>query len=149
MANTYEKNLSAKTTLTTSDYIRVVGSDNVSYKQGVSSVISLFTSNMPTTEVTVTAADNVVIDVNKSYKMGKLLMLIVKGHTTAIVNNAVLFTLDNATFSPSNYTFAIGLGSNAWDIDSAGYGYTGANSVTGKVASGRYFHIAQFFFCTA
>ena len=38
MADTYEKDLAAKSTLTTSDYIRVVGSDNVSYKQLVSDV---------------------------------------------------------------------------------------------------------------
>ena len=38
MADVYEKNLSQKTTLTMSDYIRVVGSDNVSYKQLVSDV---------------------------------------------------------------------------------------------------------------
>ena len=38
MADTYEKNLTQKTTLTTSDYIRVVGSDNESYKQLVSDV---------------------------------------------------------------------------------------------------------------
>lgn len=39
MADTYEKDLAQKTSLTTSDYIRVVGSDNVSYKQGISSVM--------------------------------------------------------------------------------------------------------------
>ena len=38
MADVYEQNLSAKSSLTTSDYIRVVGSDNVSYKQLVSDV---------------------------------------------------------------------------------------------------------------
>ena len=38
MADTYEKDLGQKSSLTTSDYIRVVGSDNVSYKQLVSDV---------------------------------------------------------------------------------------------------------------
>ena len=38
MADTYEKDLAQKTSLTTSDFIRVVGSDNVSYKQLVSDV---------------------------------------------------------------------------------------------------------------
>lgn len=33
MADTYEKDLAQKSSLTTSDYIRVVGTDNVSYKQ--------------------------------------------------------------------------------------------------------------------
>ena len=40
MADTYEKDLAQKTSLTTSDFIRVVGSDNVSYKQNVSNVNS-------------------------------------------------------------------------------------------------------------
>lgn len=39
MADTYEKDLGQKTSLTVSDYIRVVGSDNVSYKQLVSNVM--------------------------------------------------------------------------------------------------------------
>jgi len=38
MADTYEQNLGQKTSLTTTDFIRVVGSDNVSYKQLVSNV---------------------------------------------------------------------------------------------------------------
>lgn len=38
MADTYEKDLAQKSSLTTSDYIRVVGSDNVSYKQSVNDV---------------------------------------------------------------------------------------------------------------
>lgn len=40
MADVYEQNLAQKTSLTTSDYIRVVGSDNVSYKQLVSAVMT-------------------------------------------------------------------------------------------------------------
>lgn len=36
MADTYEKDLGAKSAITSSDYIRVVGSDNVSYKQPMS-----------------------------------------------------------------------------------------------------------------
>lgn len=41
MADTYEKDLGQKSSLTTSDYIRVVGSDNVSYKQDMTSVLAL------------------------------------------------------------------------------------------------------------
>ena len=41
MADVWEKDLAAKSSLTTSDFIRVVGSDNVSYKQGFSSVADL------------------------------------------------------------------------------------------------------------
>lgn len=40
MADVYEKNLAQKSSLTTSDFIRVVGSDNVSYKQLVSGVMT-------------------------------------------------------------------------------------------------------------
>ena len=43
-----ERNLPSKTTLTTSDFIRVVGSDNASYKQGVASVASTVLSAQPT-----------------------------------------------------------------------------------------------------
>lgn len=38
MADVWEKDLAQKTSLATSDFIRVVGSDNVSYKQSVASV---------------------------------------------------------------------------------------------------------------
>ena len=38
MADVYEKNLNSKASLTVNDYIRVVGSDTVSYKQLVSDV---------------------------------------------------------------------------------------------------------------
>ena len=39
MADTYEQNLGQKSSLTASDFIRVVGSDNVSYKQPVEDVL--------------------------------------------------------------------------------------------------------------
>ena len=42
MADVYEQNLAQKSSLTTSDFIRVVGSDNVSYKQQVSNVKDAF-----------------------------------------------------------------------------------------------------------
>lgn len=45
MADTYEQNLGQKTTLTVSDYIRVVGSDNASYKQLVSDVAKKIIEN--------------------------------------------------------------------------------------------------------
>lgn len=41
MADTYEKDLAQKSSLTTSDFIRVVGSDNVSYKQSISDVMDV------------------------------------------------------------------------------------------------------------
>lgn len=45
MADAYEQNLASKSTLTTTDYIRVVGSDNVSYKQLVSDVAKKIIEN--------------------------------------------------------------------------------------------------------
>lgn len=47
MADTYEKDLAQKSSLTTSDFIRVVGSDNVSYKQRVSNVAETFAQALP------------------------------------------------------------------------------------------------------
>lgn len=47
MADVWEKDLAQKSSLTTSDYIRVVGSDNVSYKQGVSNVAELMSNALP------------------------------------------------------------------------------------------------------
>ena len=45
MADVYEKDLAQKSSLTTSDYIRVVGSDNASYKQLVSDVAKKIIEN--------------------------------------------------------------------------------------------------------
>lgn len=45
MVDVYEQNLASKSTLTTTDYIRVVGSDNVSYKQLVSDVAKKIIEN--------------------------------------------------------------------------------------------------------
>ena len=44
MADTYEKDLGQKSSLTMSDFIRVVGSDNVSYKQSVANVAEVVNS---------------------------------------------------------------------------------------------------------
>jgi hypothetical protein len=41
MADIYEQNLTSKSTLTASDFIRIVGSDNVSYKQLISAFPSV------------------------------------------------------------------------------------------------------------
>lgn len=45
MADTYEQNLGQKSSLTVNDYIRVVGSDNASYKQLVSDVAKKIIEN--------------------------------------------------------------------------------------------------------
>ncbi len=52
MADTYEKDLAQKSSLTVSDFIRMVGSDNVSYKQPIRSVAELLTTALPYSTVT-------------------------------------------------------------------------------------------------
>lgn len=149
MADVYEQNLGAKSSITSSDYIRVVGSDNVSYKQPMSyfptkaEVDALKTP----TAVTVTASTNVVIDTNKSYKCGRTLFLNVKGHTTANIANNYLLTFSGASPDPFNFTFGIPIGSGAWAIDGMAYGYLNQGAVTATIQSGMYFHIAQAFLC--
>ena len=59
MADTYEKDLGQKSSLTTSDFIRVVGSDNVSYKQAVSGVANTITSTIAKTVSNNTSADGI------------------------------------------------------------------------------------------
>lgn len=97
-------------------------------------------------EVLVTASTNVVIDTNKSYRLGKILFLNVKGHTTANISNATLFIFAGANANPNGFTFGIPIG-DAWGINSIAYGYLGSNSVNASILSGKYFHIAQAFIC--
>ena len=99
------------------------------------------------TQVTVTAASGVVIDVNKSYKQGNVLYLNVKGHATAAKSNASLFTFTGANVNPSGFTFGIPTG-DAWGINGMAYGYINSNGVVGTIASGKYFHITQAFICS-
>lgn len=91
--------------------------------------------------VAVTAGANVTIDTNKSYAVGKMLFLSVKGHASADVNNAELFTISGGvTLNPTDYTFFCGVGA-AWSLTGIGYCYVNGNKVTGRITSGQYFHI--------
>lgn len=91
--------------------------------------------------VNVTAAANVVIDVNKSYKVGKMLFLSVKGHATAEISNENIFTVDSsATLDPIGYTLFCGIGT-AWSITSIGYLYNNHQIFSARVPNGQYFHI--------
>lgn len=92
------------------------------------------------TAVDVTAGANVTIDTNKSYAVGKMLFLSVKGHASADVNNAELFTISGVTANPTEYTFFCGVGA-AWSLTGIGYCYINGNKVNGRVTSGQYFHI--------
>lgn len=104
---------------------------------------ALYTTSNPT----VTAEDNVVIDVNNSRKCGRTLFLNVKGHTTGDVINAKLFTIIGVTPSVTNITFPIGISTTAWNITEVGYGYVGADYVVGNMSSGKYFHICIALLC--
>lgn len=233
MADVWEKDLAQKALVTADDYVRVVGADNVSYKQQIkfmpsqyvvpsgtdllayiktlgtgtyfvrmdnvsgfpvtggvvyrivkthsvndarASIIaipmnataSIYTAfitsasassiswvSQPTraevdalttsTAVTVTAADQVVIDTNKSYKMGRLLFLNVKGHATADISNTTIFTISGVNINPNSFTFGIPLSNSAWTINDIGYGYVNAGSITARISNGQYFHISQVF----
>lgn len=50
MADTYEQNLGQKSSLTTSDYVRIVGTDNVSYKQKISSLSAVILPNVTSSD---------------------------------------------------------------------------------------------------
>lgn len=97
--------------------------------------------------VTVSAATNVVIDTNKSWKYGKTLFLNVKGHTTASIPNALLFRFSGVTVNPNQFTFGIPMGDGAWTIGGMTYGYINSDGVVATISSGKYFHIAQAFLC--
>lgn len=93
------------------------------------------------TAITVTAASNAVIDVNKSYKIGKLAVLNIKGHTTAAINNAALLTFDFTLPSAvSGLTFFMGTGTE-WNISGVAYGYATDNRISARVENNTYFHI--------
>lgn len=95
------------------------------------------------TAVNVTAAENVTIDVNKSYKIGKMLFLSVKGHVSANIDNGNIFTVDSsATLDPVGYTLFCGIGS-AWNVTSVGYLYINLQTFSARVQNGQYFHICQ------
>lgn len=69
MADTYEKDLAQKSSLTTSDYIRVVGSDNVSYKQLVSSVMGAMGINTSIDLGIVTDLNSTINNHTKTYSI--------------------------------------------------------------------------------
>lgn len=92
---------------------------------------------------TLTAANNVVLDVAFCAKSGYNAYIIATGHTTADVSNGKLFDFNG--ISPVQTTvFPIAVGAR-WAITGTGYGFLGASYVNGTVASGQYFHIVLSF----
>lgn len=102
--------------------------------------LATLNSNLTLQPVTITAGENVVLDTVFCYKVGRILMVDVKGHATADISNADFFIFDNATTRDA-FTFPIGIGS-AWSIASIGYGFASGSRIVGRCTSGNYFHIA-------
>lgn len=50
MPDTYEKDLSSKSSLTANDYVRIVGADNESYKQKISSLSAVILPNVTSSD---------------------------------------------------------------------------------------------------
>lgn len=102
--------------------------------------INALNSQITPEGVTITPATNVTIVTNRSYKIGKILVLCVKGYTTEAKNNgAKIFDLP-ATILQNGIPFAIGVGSE-WGITDTGYGYCRSNDIGATLSAGQYFHI--------
>lgn len=163
-----EKNLTAVTSVAAADFARVVTSAGASVKAtfanvakyivetyngstvagSAQSVKSALDSLNSKTAVSVTAAANVVIDANKSYKCGRVVVFNVKGHATANIDNATLFSFSGITLDPEGFTLGIPIGDSAWTISGITYGYIGSTTVAGRIDNGKYFHISQAFLCS-
>lgn len=106
MADTYEKNLAQKSSLTTSDYIRVVGSDNVSYKQPVSSVMQ----TMGVVPVFTESASNVTCAsgtwttvISQTFDAGTWIVIGCTGFGTSNTGIRVAMLTVNSTDATNNY----------------------------------------------
>ncbi len=90
--------------------------------------------------ITLTPATGVTIVTNRSYKIGKILVLSVKGYTTeAKSNGAKIFDLP-ATILQAGIPFPIGVGVE-WGITGTAYGYARSNDIGATLSAGQYFHI--------
>ena len=86
---------------------------------------------------------DVTIKTNKSYRMGNLLVLCVKGTSTNAHSNQSLFLIDGAgtEFNCQDMIFGAFTGGE-WSVSGVTYGYMGANgSVIVNNSAGGYFHI--------
>lgn len=108
--------------------------------QSVQAQLDALNSKLTPEGVTLTPATGVTIVTNRSYKIGKILVLCVKGYTTeAKSNGAKIFDLP-ATVLQNGIPFPIGVGVE-WGITGTGYGYCRSNDIGATLSSGQYFHI--------
>ena len=99
-----ERNLPSKTTLTTSDYIRVVGSDNASYKQLLSDVADKVLSAFPYSTKSITLNSNAVAGGNSSfcYKRGNTVTVFLDFSLAQGGTSATIATLPSEYRPPIN-----------------------------------------------
>ena len=82
-------------------------------------------SELAVESVSLTAGENVVIDVNNSFRIGNLVVIDTKLHYTGEDSNPIVFSIDdNKTYTASN-GHIIGLGGE-WSISTIGYAYFNA-----------------------
>ena len=109
MADTYEKDLAQKSSLTLADYVRVVGSDNVSYKQLLSSFPAPFRTmsetDMPTLLKSLTQGTYFyrIDNVSGFPVTGGVVYRIVKTHAVNDARASIVAVPMNAS-SPDIYT---------------------------------------------
>jgi hypothetical protein len=154
MANTSLPNLTERTATANSDLIHV-NSGGTDYKEtkanflsdvnaSINSLNNSLTNSLTSSFVSVTAKTNFVIDTNNTRRIGNIIVVYVKGHTTGTLTNGELFEV-NFTDSVKNgsSTFFMGVG-GTWNIDGVGYAFFNASSktiATNTNWSGKYLHI--------
>lgn len=99
---------------------------------------------MTPTFVSVTPSTNFVVDTNNTRRIGNLIVVYVKGHSTGSLPNGVMFSLDTtASVRNGSSTFPIGIGGE-WSITETGYGFFNSESkafATVNLTSGKYVHV--------
>ena len=103
MADTYEKDLGQKSSLTTSDFIRVVGSDNVSYKQSVANVAEVVNSAL-TTIKNVRVSSSSPASIKSPTASGSYAAFIVMGFAQGIGSVMLGIKCSGSTFSVVDLT---------------------------------------------
>lgn len=109
MADTYEKDLAQKSSLTTSDYIRVVGSDNVSYKQLVSNVAGVMADNAPYSGIQTITLQNATAGSNQSfyYKVGNVVTFFFDLTPSTSGSTVTVFTFPSGYRPPTSIRYTL------------------------------------------